>query len=197
MTLFSRATPACPPRDVVAEFVASQLAQRDGWDQPHLFAGIHAAEGDKLTVSTLVGIHPSIHPTSYPDLLAGAAGKIVGEQPEQAPDLLGFLLEFEAHVVVAPADPTSREAEDFARDRAERRFHQRPDAQEVAAVYFIDVHRRMWVATHYRSTGQVRNTFYPDFGAPEAPGGSFVRALGLCAAAAASVLYGATIPAGR
>ncbi|GIH91984.1 hypothetical protein ACFFMN_33750 [Planobispora siamensis] len=175
-------------QSILADYAARLLDTRTDWDIPHEFHTLHW-DGERLRTGTLTMIDPSVPPSAYPHLMASTSGKEAAEQCKAGErTLYGYALIVEAHSVKEPADPSPEEAARFTRDRIERRFHERPDAVEIAGVHLVDIHDRMWVATRERASGKVEHHFYPD--KDGAPGGPLIAGLRMAAYATASIVWG-------
>ncbi|GII88235.1 hypothetical protein Ssi03_62250 [Sphaerisporangium siamense] len=190
-----------PHRDLIAGIVDRQLLDRTGWDMPHELITL-LWDGENIAFGTVAVIDTTIHPSMYSDVMMKLAHEAISDQVERSepPTLYGFMLAVEAHAVATPKDdaPAAEHAQ-FQRDRLGRTFHQRPDAVEIASIWCVDVHRRMWTAMRRRPAPQViEREFFPDVATPtgRVPGGTFVAGLRAAATAVAVALYGAPPPTG-
>lgn len=171
-----------PSQQDVATFVRRFLDTHSTWDGPHQFVSV-TWDGVRLQPGTIAIIDPSIHPDAYPPLMASLAEDMLKDTSDP---VVAFALQIEAHLVIAPTAPTPQQAAEFARDRRERRFHQRPDAVEIATVYCVDVTGRTWTAQKRRDQpgGAVEEHAYPD--GESRLGGQFLAALDRVASLAAA-----------
>ncbi|HXG03238.1 MAG TPA: hypothetical protein VNO23_07515 [Candidatus Binatia bacterium] len=169
---------------ILADYAATALAARPGWDVPHEFATLHR-DGDKLTVGALTVIDPAMPPSAYPKLMGKVAQRAAREDLATGKrTLYGYSLLIEAFGVAKPVNPAPEEAAQFDRDCRERRFHLRPDAVEIASIYVVDIHQRFWTSTRERASGQVQHHYCPT---PDgAPGGAFITGLRAVAHATAA-----------
>lgn len=181
-----------PPQKDVAAYVEQWLAARDGWDQPHELISLHWRDG-KIEVGTLSVIDTSMPPDMYPAVIAKAAREEIAAESLQT--LFAYLLVIEVHGVRAlPDDASAAEREQFDRDRRERRFHARPDAEEIAVAWCADIYGRLWSSARRRTDPDKIESHVYRPGQPNTPGGQMIRALTVAATATSTALYGTGAP---
>lgn len=177
----------------LADLTRRILAMHDDWDTPHSFYAI-TWDGTEPRIHTAAMIDPAIHPNMHPGLMVSIATDAIAA--DKGAPVVAFAFQFEAFSVMRPDDNApAGEVERFEADRAQRRFHLRPDRVEQAMVLCADVTGRLWSATKTRGQDdEVRESFRPskDADADGVMTGQFVSALDACAAAAAVALELAT-----
>ncbi len=199
-----------PPGHVEREMTRMFRArERDGvpqWDLPHYLVPLHW-DGRKMNAGPGHCISPAEHPDNYPLLLSGLAEEDAREQAASAaaggtPTLYGYMLVVEAHGVEHGPGGSELEERRFQRDRVERRFHQRPDAEEECMVLAADIDGRFWQARRKRSEprrivrtfwpgiGEVAVSKDPSFAGVAFPSGGFPRLLVALVKVAGVVLHG-------
>lgn len=161
------------PADELAAITRGLITRHDTWDSLHQLLTI-TWDGSKVDVHTATMIDPRIHPTLYPDLIAKTATRAAVDCGDIA---FALALQIEAYSVTPPIAPSRKQAARFARDQRERRFHERPDAVEMAMAFCVDVTGRFWTAGKRRpEPDHIEETFAPY--ARNAPhSGVFVMAL--------------------
>lgn len=129
-----------PSRAVLAATSRKAVEAHNSWDSPHGFTILHW-DGENLTGQHHVCIMPDIDPAEYPMLMRRAALHYRTECPDRP--AYAFLLQVEAYSVTEPGPGASAAVRaQFNADRANRRFHTRPDAFETMAAWCIDIHGR-------------------------------------------------------
>lgn len=181
-----------PPREPFAAAARHAIEDHTEWDAAHAFITFRW-DGAKLSAGTYACIMPDIEPDDYPQLMAGLALEELQKDPGDP--AYAYLLQTEGYGVKPPGpDATDKERLQYRADRRQRRFHQRPDAVEIATAILADVHGRLWQASHTRSDpGVIAEKFYEP---GDYPGGQLTIGLLAVARATGFIAYGLKGPEG-
>lgn len=149
-----------PPGHVEREMTrlhrARELNGVAQWDLPHYLVPVHW-DGRKLWTGSAHEIPHDVHPKDHPNLYARLSGEDAEPQAAmvregRAATLYGYMLVAEMFGISVDLDvATQLDRRRYQRDTAERRYHERPDAQESCMVMAADIDGRFWRATRYRS----------------------------------------------
>ncbi|EFC79176.1 hypothetical protein [Parafrankia sp. EUN1f] len=172
-----------PSRDVFADMTRQILGTHTEWDTPlHHFISL-TWDGTALKPSTAVAITTDIHPRGHPRLMEIATRK---ELARDLPVPYAYALLHEVWAVALHPDASAAERAELDRAAQRRELDQHPDRYELAVVYCVDIHGRLWTASKQRGAEHdgVDEHFYGDPDHPHAPGGTLIRALRDCAALA-------------
>ena len=181
-----------PPKSAFAAAARGLLELHD-WDTPPWFAELHW-DGRVITfgVNVLLGFHPD----QYPAVLIHRSKEAVEKQLEKNQrTLYGFAIMSEGYSVVSLPDASEEERRRFRRDRANRTFHQRPDAVENVFVYCADIYGQVWSATEARNVPEaIGEDYFPADRADVIVGGQLVTSLRAVAIAAGHFVHGLPAP---
>jgi len=167
-----------PPATEMRRITAAQLHDADDqWDGLHHFIAWFLEDGE-LHAAVVVGIHPNIDPGDYPDILAHALARMVGERMEEAPlepPIVALSLQIEGyHTKIVQGNPTAEQQQMLDQERDIKSL---PDHDEVCLVLSTDVTGQLWWARSFRGRDDVAEGD-PDTPPATASHADMMRALG-------------------
>ncbi|MFC6081009.1 hypothetical protein [Sphaerisporangium aureirubrum] len=154
--------PVAPPETLFADYATGLLALHTTWDNFHELRTL-TWDGTGIGTNVLHAIHPSVPPEFYPDYIRRVADKEISEQLASGQQTLyGFSLQYEGYMATPFADLAPDEQERLAEDFRNHTVRHRSDAIEVALIYLVDIHDRVWIAVKQRKSGLTEYRHYTD-----------------------------------